>query len=648
MSSTINDVGVVKKYYYKNTRNLDIRLKTWKKYGINKLSLNTWLMGLLNEYHDTKISVADIGCGKGDLITDIVSSFKIKEGVGVDVSQSMVEFCSKSIKRKRIFFIKGDITKIPLQTKKYDVVVCTHVLHHVKDLDSAIKELMRVTKKNGTILITTYDVDMNSGLNKLHYECLKELDFPKFMRDQESYLQFSGKNADEIIRKNCYCYTKYVYRNSLLFKESLPAIEYYASAMIYRNSKGPKDSRICKDEWSKLKNLMRKKMDLEIRRSELFISPGNVVCYKIRNVTQSEIEKNIRLVEEEHIRKTNSLKKTLTKDTKIKSSLMLPDFKKSNDLLKFFSTLKHSGYNGISVGLTGSWDHSYAKKLKSLLRSNNVEINAFHGTSIKKALKTGISYSQILKRDYGAVCILDPQNNRVINYDLYAGMETKLFKSFKKTRESNIREITNKLTIKNDELKIIKYIICEVAKIFKNRKVVFEIPGAKGWSMLPELNISSFRKIAILIKKNMPSAGICLDLGHLRTWAKNTDDFKKYFKFLSKISPQITMIHIASASSDSLKFQKLYVSVHGDGLPKWHIIGLDQMLSVDDPVFLDAINILRLHRKNSLIEVCETRYFGMMIKDYFENINYDFGYLRGYFREIRQQASILGYYNEKN
>jgi SAM-dependent methyltransferase len=50
-----------------------------------------------------------------------------------------------------------DIQKIDRGDKSYDIVVCNHVLEHVKDDDKALKELMRITSDRGFLQLGVPD-----------------------------------------------------------------------------------------------------------------------------------------------------------------------------------------------------------------------------------------------------------------------------------------------------------------------------------------------------------------------------------------------------------------------------------------------------------------------------------------------------------
>lgn len=53
-------------------------------------------------------------------------------------------------------FVQMKDNKIPLEDNKFSLVTCFMVLHHVKDLDKALKEIYRVLKPGGYLLITEH------------------------------------------------------------------------------------------------------------------------------------------------------------------------------------------------------------------------------------------------------------------------------------------------------------------------------------------------------------------------------------------------------------------------------------------------------------------------------------------------------------
>jgi ubiquinone/menaquinone biosynthesis C-methylase UbiE len=60
----------------------------------------------------------------------------------------------------------SDILNIPVPDMSYDVILCTEVIEHVPDPISAIKEISRILKPGGTLLITA---PLQSGLHQEPY-----------------------------------------------------------------------------------------------------------------------------------------------------------------------------------------------------------------------------------------------------------------------------------------------------------------------------------------------------------------------------------------------------------------------------------------------------------------------------------------------
>ena len=74
-------------------------------------------------------------------------------------------------------FEKANSEELPFEDEKFDISFCLSSLEHMKNPDEAIKEMIRVTKKNG-LLIFTADVaerafqDDNWNINKGNFEDL--------------------------------------------------------------------------------------------------------------------------------------------------------------------------------------------------------------------------------------------------------------------------------------------------------------------------------------------------------------------------------------------------------------------------------------------------------------------------------------------
>jgi SAM-dependent methyltransferase len=59
--------------------------------------------------------------------------------------------------------VKADICALPFESDNYDLILCNHVLEHIPDDHTAMKELYRVLKKGGT-LIAQVPLDENRSV----------------------------------------------------------------------------------------------------------------------------------------------------------------------------------------------------------------------------------------------------------------------------------------------------------------------------------------------------------------------------------------------------------------------------------------------------------------------------------------------------
>ena len=102
---------------------------------INTPSLNFILDNL---YKDAG-NLLDVGCGRGYLLKQIKKKYPALKLSGVDVVE---KYASSEFK-----YIKGNIENLPFEDKSFDVVTCCHTIEHIINLDQAILELKRITRK---------------------------------------------------------------------------------------------------------------------------------------------------------------------------------------------------------------------------------------------------------------------------------------------------------------------------------------------------------------------------------------------------------------------------------------------------------------------------------------------------------------------
>ena len=133
--------------------------------------------------------ILDVACGEG-----YGSAFLAKVArsvIGVDCDAPTVAHAAAKYRAKNLRFAEGRAEKLPLHTHSVDLVVSFETLEHLEDHDAMMKEIKRVLRPGGQLLISTPDCKpyrKTSGqLNPFH---LHELDRPGFTRLLEKYFKY--------------------------------------------------------------------------------------------------------------------------------------------------------------------------------------------------------------------------------------------------------------------------------------------------------------------------------------------------------------------------------------------------------------------------------------------------------------------------
>lgn len=99
----------------------------------------------VREWVNGPCSLLDIGCGKPCAWMEDGSFLKfLGFGVGLDIKDY-----------HGFKYVRGDVVRMPFDEKTFDVVTALEVLEHTGDIDKALREIDRVLKDEGTVIIST-------------------------------------------------------------------------------------------------------------------------------------------------------------------------------------------------------------------------------------------------------------------------------------------------------------------------------------------------------------------------------------------------------------------------------------------------------------------------------------------------------------
>jgi trans-aconitate methyltransferase len=100
---------------------------------------------------------AEVGCGTGALAEAILANCDPRTISGIDKSEGFIAEAKRKITDSRARFEVGDATAMHWDSATFDVTVSALTLNFVPDQEKMAREMVRVTKPNGTVAAYVWD-----------------------------------------------------------------------------------------------------------------------------------------------------------------------------------------------------------------------------------------------------------------------------------------------------------------------------------------------------------------------------------------------------------------------------------------------------------------------------------------------------------
>ncbi|WP_456369801.1 class I SAM-dependent methyltransferase [Geoglobus sp.] len=111
---------------------------------------------------------ADIGAGTGFIAEGLVR--RGLRVIAVDRSKVMLKEMNKKFEHFDVDCCVGDAEKLPIRDGSVDYVFANMCLHHVESPPRAIKEMVRILKPGGKLVVTDLDEHSYEFLREVHHD----------------------------------------------------------------------------------------------------------------------------------------------------------------------------------------------------------------------------------------------------------------------------------------------------------------------------------------------------------------------------------------------------------------------------------------------------------------------------------------------
>jgi SAM-dependent methyltransferase len=110
-------------------------------------------------------TVADVGCGNGLYLAGLARRGHRGRVLGLDLSIGMLRAAGQRAQAAAL--ISADAARLPLADRAAHVALAMHMLYHVPDRQAAVRELRRITRPDGVVLVVLNDDDHQLQLRQL-------------------------------------------------------------------------------------------------------------------------------------------------------------------------------------------------------------------------------------------------------------------------------------------------------------------------------------------------------------------------------------------------------------------------------------------------------------------------------------------------
>lgn len=127
----------------------------------------------------------DVGLGPGTISKDLANY--VDSVVGVEPTRDLVDLASNQEDLPELVTFQLALAyDLPFDDEAFDVVLAHQVIVHLEDPVSALKEMKRVCKKGGVILVKDVDMSMNAVYPKVYEDVIRIRNDAKYSKSSTS------------------------------------------------------------------------------------------------------------------------------------------------------------------------------------------------------------------------------------------------------------------------------------------------------------------------------------------------------------------------------------------------------------------------------------------------------------------------------
>lgn len=214
-------------------------------------------------------SVVDVGCGLGSYHRPLYA-----QGVrviGIDSSMGMLRDARGANEAAAPPMVQSSAEALPLDASSCDLGMANHMMYYVPNQERALRELSRVVKPGGRVVLSTVSADNHAALDRLHEAAALELGYG--VRPKEAR-RFTTEHL-ALVRSVFPTAELRLLPNAFVFPTRDGALKYYASGGVDGILDRPADD----SHRAPLLDLVGRRIDQIIEREGVFRVSKDNGCF---------------------------------------------------------------------------------------------------------------------------------------------------------------------------------------------------------------------------------------------------------------------------------------------------------------------------------------------------------------------------------
>lgn len=177
--------------HYQKSTNISLDDVHYSPYGPGEKELQ--IIGNVKD-----LDIVELGCGGGQ-IAIVLAKWGAKSVTAIDQSDKQLEYARKLAKDQNVIinYLRADMENLAtLDDESFDLVISSHAMNYVQDLNTVFDEVYRILRKNGRIVTC-----MSHPLASVFWEVLENNDLSyvnNYFNDERSKWDWDDNNNQKI------------------------------------------------------------------------------------------------------------------------------------------------------------------------------------------------------------------------------------------------------------------------------------------------------------------------------------------------------------------------------------------------------------------------------------------------------------------